>query len=53
MDATYTSIAFIYIICYFYKYRLSQSQTNPTVPPVMNNDPQMPVGDVCEQVCYL
>ncbi|XP_015776539.1 PREDICTED: uncharacterized protein LOC107354561 [Acropora digitifera] len=28
------------------------SQTNPSVLPVTNNDPPMPVADVSEQVCY-
>ena len=49
----------VYFNClYIYHLLLLQiqavsSQTNPTVPPVMNNDPQMPVGDVYEQVCCL
>ena len=53
MAATYTSMACN--ICLFLLLRIQtvSSQTNPAVPSVINDDPQMPVGDVCEQVCNL
>ena len=53
MAATYTSIACHTYLLLLLQIQAVSSQTNLTVPSVMNKDPEMHVGDVCEKVCYL